>query len=168
MNTREIDCRRSWNVKFLTDANLGKLAKWLRILGYDTASYRGEADRKFLMRAEREGRVVLTRKKDMAARQFSGKIVIVENDNIEEQLAEVMGKVPVAADPDRLFRICVRCNEVLVAVEKENVAGLVPAFVYDTQSSFYRCPGCKGIFWPGTHIDKAINHLKSRILLRHP
>ena len=168
MNTRETDCRISWDVKFITDTNLGKLAKWLRILGYDTVSYRGEADRNFLRKAEREARVVLTRKKDMGARQFAGKLVIVENDNIEEQLAEVMEKVPVAADPDRMFRICVRCNEALVAVEKENVAGLVPVFVYDTQSSFRRCPGCKGIFWPGTHIDNAINHLKTRILRHHP
>ncbi|MGO9136751.1 MAG: Mut7-C RNAse domain-containing protein [Syntrophales bacterium] len=155
-------------MKFITDTNLGKLAKWLRILGYDTVSYRGEADRNFLRKAEREGRVVLTRKKDMAARQFSGKLVIVENDNIQEQLVEVMEKLSISANPDQLFSICVRCNEALVAVEKENVAGLVPAFVYDTQSSFRRCPGCKGIFWPGTHIDNAINHLKTRILRHHP
>ncbi len=155
-------------MKFITDTNLGKLAKWLRILGYDTVSYRREADRNFLRKAEREGRVVLTRKKDMAARQFSGKLVIVESDNIQEQLVEVMEKLSVSADPDRLFSICVKCNEALVAVEKEDVAGLVPAFVYDTQSSFRRCPGCKGIFWPGTHIDNAINHLKTRILRHHP
>ena len=79
-------------MKFITDTNLGKLAKWLRILGYDTVSYRGEADRNFLRKAEREGRVVLTRKKDMAARQFSGKLVTVGSDHVQEQLWRSDGK----------------------------------------------------------------------------
>ncbi len=155
-------------MKFITDTNLGKLAKWLRILGYDTVSYKGEADRSFLRKAEREGRVVLTRKKDMAARQFAGKLVIVGSDHVQEQLVEVMEKLSIAADPGGLFSICVRCNETLVAVEKEEVAGLVPAFVYDTQNAFRRCPGCKGIFWPGTHIDNALSHLKTHIRRHHP
>jgi uncharacterized protein len=155
-------------VKFITDTNLGKLAKWLRILGYDTVVYRGEADRNFLRKAEKEGRVVLTRKKDMAARQFSGKLVTVGSDHVQEQLREVMEELSVSADVSRLFSICVRCNEALVAVDKENVAGLVPAFVYDIHSTFRRCPGCKGIFWPGTHIDNALNHLKTHIQLHHP
>ncbi len=155
-------------MKFITDTNLGKLAKWLRILGYDTVSYRGEADRKFLRKAESEGRVVLTRKKDMATRQFSGKLVTVGSDHVQEQLGEVMEKLSIAADLGQLFSICLRCNEALEAVEKEDVAGMVPAFVYDTQSAFRRCPSCKGIYWPGTHIDNALNHLKTHIRRHHP
>ena len=155
-------------MKFLTDSNLGKLAKWLRILGYDTALYSGNADRNFLRKAQREGRVVLTRKKDMTARQFSGKLIIVGSDHVQEQILEVMEKLSISADASRLFSICVRCNEALVAVDKEDVAGMVPAFVYDTHSVFRRCPICKGIFWPGTHIDNALNHLKTHIQSHHP
>jgi len=155
-------------VKFITDANLGKLAKWLRILGYDTVIYRGEADRNFLRNAAREERVVLTRKKDMAARQFSGTLITVGGDHVQEQLREVMEKLSISADVSRLFSICVRCNETLVTVDKEDVAGLVPAFVYDTQAVFRRCPGCKGIFWPGTHIDNALTHLKKHTQSHHP
>ena len=155
-------------MKFITDANLGKLAKWLRILGYDTVIYRGEADRNFLRNAAREERVVLTRKKDMAARQFSGTLITVGGDHVQEQLREVMEKLSISADVSRLFSICVRCNETLVTVDKEDVAGLVPAFVYDIHSTFRRCPGCKGIFWPGTHIDNALDHLKTHIQRHHP
>lgn len=155
-------------MKFLTDSNLGKLAKWLRILGYDTTLYSGNADRNFLRKAQREGRVVLTRKKDMTARQFSGKLIIVGSDHVQEQILEVMEKLSISADASRLFSICVRCNEALVAVDKEDVAGTVPAFVYDTHSAFRRCPICKGIFWPGTHIDNALNHLKTHIQSHHP
>jgi uncharacterized protein with PIN domain len=92
-------------VKFITDTNLGKLAKWLRILGYDTISYRGEADLNFLRKADREGRVALTRKKDMAARQFSGKLVTVGSDHVQEQLREVMEKLSISADVSRLKRM---------------------------------------------------------------
>lgn len=155
-------------MKFITDSNLGKLAKWLRILGYDTLVYRGEADRNFLRKAAREGRVALTRKKDMAARQFSGTLITVGSGRVQEQLREVMEKLHISADGSRLFSICVRCNEELAAVNKEDIAGLVPAFVYDTQAVFRRCPGCKGIFWPGTHIDNALTHLKRHTQSHHP
>ena len=154
-------------MKFIADTNLGKLVKWLRILGYDTILYRGKADRNFLKKAEREGRVVLTRKKDMARRQFSGKVVTVGSDHVQEQLGEVLEKLSITADANRLFSICVKCNSALVAVNKENVAGLIPAFVYDNQSAFCRCPSCGGIFWPGTHIHNALNRLKTHIQSHH-
>ncbi|MGC9977376.1 MAG: Mut7-C RNAse domain-containing protein, partial [Syntrophales bacterium] len=77
MSAKQVDGGMSSEVKFIADTNLGKLVKWLRILGYDTILHRGKADRNFLKKAEREGRVVLTRKKDMARRQFSGKVVTV-------------------------------------------------------------------------------------------
>lgn len=155
-------------MKFITDTNLGKLAKWLRLLGYDTVLYRGEADRNFLRKAEREGRVVLTRKKDMASRQFSGKLVTVRCDHVEEQLAFVMDELSISPDMVRFFSICVKCNEALVPVDKGDVSGMVPAFVYESHSEFRRCPGCKGIFWPGTHVENAIDHIKERILSHHP
>lgn len=155
-------------MKFIADTNLGKLVKWLRILGYDTAVYHGKADRSFLKKAEREGRVVLTRKKDMARRQFGGKLITVGSDHVQEQLSEVMKKLSITADADRLFSICVRCNAALAAVNKEDVAGMVPAFVYDTQTSFCRCPACGGVFWSGTHIDNVLNQLKTHIQRRHP
>ncbi len=155
-------------MKFIADTNLGKLVKWLRILGYDTVLYRGKADRDFLRKAEREGRVVLTRTKDMAARQFGGTLITVGSDRVQEQLGEVMEKLSISADHGRLFSICVRCNAALEAVNKEDVAGAVPAFVYGTQSTFHRCPCCGSIFWPGTHIDNALDRLKTHIQRHHP
>ena len=80
-------------MKFLADSSLGRLSKWLRILGYDTVYWRGEADRAFLRKAEREGRAVLTRRKDVLARQHPGLVLFVENDRVEDQLVEVLGKL---------------------------------------------------------------------------
>ena len=62
-------------MKFITDVNLGKLAKWMRILGYNTVYHTGNTGRDFLKKAAAEGRIALTRKKDMARRQFSGRLV---------------------------------------------------------------------------------------------
>ena len=154
-------------MKFITDANLGKLAKWLRILGYDTVFYAGDADRNFLRKAESEERVVLTRRKDMEGRQFSGQLVMIHSDQVEIQMREVMDKLHILPDSDRLFSICLRCNELLLKVGREDVSGLVPDHVYVGHTEFHMCPRCKRIFWPGTHMDNARCHLRTRIQ-HHP
>jgi hypothetical protein len=155
-------------VKFITDANLGKLAKWLRILGYDTVFYTGDADRNFLRKAESEGRVVLTRRKDMERRQFSGQLFMIHSDQVQEQLREVMDKLHLLPDLERLFSICLRCNEVLTKVKREEISGLVPDHVFVSHTEFHMCPRCKGIFWPGTHMDNARRYLKTHIQRHHP
>ncbi|HUH66476.1 MAG TPA: Mut7-C RNAse domain-containing protein [Syntrophales bacterium] len=154
-------------MKFMADANLGKLVKWLRILGYDTVVYRGVPGRDFLRKGEREGRIILTRKKNMASRQFAGKLIVVASDRVQEQLAEVMDRLSISPDPDLIFKRCVKCNEVLETVERGEVEGAVPAFVYDTQGFFHRCPVCKGIFWSGTHVENTLNFLKTHIQRHH-
>jgi len=77
-------------MKFLTDRSLGRLTKWLRLLGYDTESYPGDADRSFLNRARSEGRVALTRKRSLGKKQFMGEMLILEADLVEDQLRYVI------------------------------------------------------------------------------
>jgi uncharacterized protein with PIN domain len=155
-------------VKFITDSNLGKLAKWLRILGYNTVLYTRNANREFLRKAEKEERIVLTRKKDMAARRFSGRLVIINSDHIKDQLHEVMDKLSFLPDADRMFTICVKCNESLMEVEKRKISGMVPDYVFAGYSEFHMCPRCKGVFWPGTHRDNVQNFLMTHIQRHRP
>jgi uncharacterized protein len=152
-------------MKFLADSSLGRLSKWLRILGYDTVYWRGEADRAFLRIAEREGRAVLTRRKDVLARQHPGLVVFVENDRVEDQLVEILGKLDLKPEPENLFTQCLRCNESLKAAKPEEVQSLVPDYVFRTQREFRVCPACGGVFWPGTHRDRALATLR-RLLER--
>ncbi|HVO65032.1 MAG TPA: Mut7-C RNAse domain-containing protein [Syntrophales bacterium] len=154
-------------MKFITDANLGKLAKWLRILGYNTVFYTGDADHNFLRKAEDEGRVALTRKKDVEERQFSGQLVVIHNDQVQKQLEEVIDKLNLFPDSERLFSICLRCNELLIRVNKEEVSGLVPDHIYASHTEFHMCPYCRGIFWPGTHMDNARRYLRMHIQHHH-
>jgi uncharacterized protein len=147
-------------MKFLADSSLGRLSKWLRILGYDTVYWRGEADRAFLRIAEREGRAVLTRRKDVLARQHPGLVVFVENDRIEDQLVEIQGKLDLKPQPEHLFTRCLHCNESLNTVKPDEVRSLVPDYIFRTQRDFRVCPKCHGVYWPGTHRERAIKTLE--------
>ena len=155
-------------MKFITDSNLGKLVKWLRILGYDTTYYTGDVDRIFLRKAEREGRVVLTRKRDMAERQYSGQMVIIQHERVENQLRELINKLSLEPEPEQTLKICIRCNEELRQVSREEAAGLVPDYIFRIHKEFRMCPRCGGIFWPGTHKANVDEFLKTRIRRRSP
>ena len=87
--------------RFICDRNLGKLAKWLRILGYDTFFYRGNADRDFLRKADREGRIALTRKRDLERRQHAGCLVVIKADRADAQIGEILEVLALSPDPLR-------------------------------------------------------------------
>ncbi|HLA26695.1 MAG TPA: Mut7-C RNAse domain-containing protein [Syntrophales bacterium] len=149
-------------MKFLTDLSLGKLTKWLRILGYDTFFYRGNIDLDCLRKAEKEQRVVLTRQKALRRRQYSGRLLVVNHDELEKQIDEVTEKLSLPYLPDRLFTRCVKCNVELLAASKDDVAGYVPAYALENYSSFRRCSCCETVFWPGTHRDNMLKFIQSR------
>lgn len=142
-------------MKFLVDRSLGRLSRWLRILGYDTVYWRAEADRALLRAAEREGRAVLTRRRDVLARQHPGVVLFVENDRVEDQIAEVLEKLNVKPDPGAFFTICLECNVPLGPVDREDVRERIPEYVYRTQREFRLCAGCGRVYWPGTHRARA-------------
>jgi uncharacterized protein with PIN domain len=154
---------RSADLKFTADVNLGTLARWLRILGYDACFDRGDVNRDFLRRAQQEDRIVLTRKRDMANRQFSGRLVIIEHDHVRWQLAEVIEKTGMRVDMERFYRRCARCNALLEKILLRDVEGLVPDYVYHQSGPFQRCPDCGKIYWPGAHRKMAIQFLKQHI-----
>lgn len=154
---------KSADLKFTTDVNLGTLARWLRILGYDTRFDRGEVNRDFLRRSQREDRIVLTRKRDMASRQFRGRLVVIEHDHVRGQLAEVIEKTGLCVDMERFYRRCALCNALLEKVFTRDVEGLVPDYVYHRSGPFQRCPDCGKIYWPGAHRKMAIRFLRRHI-----
>lgn len=153
-------------MKFLVDSSLGRLSTWLRILGYNAIYYRGEADRSFLRRAEKEGRTVLTRRKDILARKHPGIVLFVENDHVEDQLIEVLGKLDLKPVHGRLFSLCLRCNEPLQEASPDEVQPLVPDYVFLTQREFRVCRKCHRVYWPGTHRERALSVLRKALNLQ--
>ncbi len=132
--------------RLLADAMLGKLARWLRILGYDTL-YMQDDDVSIAQRARAEGRVVLTRDHGLAQRRGL-RTLLVNAQDLDTQLAEVIAALgrPVGAAPR-----CMLCNGMLRRIPVEVARSFVPAYVAQTQMLFHRCAECGKIYWQGTH-----------------
>ncbi len=142
-------------MQFIVDAMLGRLARWLRLLGYDTL-YAGDfpvSDDDILAMAADEGRAIVTRDRELFERAREAGIVAyyVEENDVEHQLADLVraGAIELREEPSTL--ICPRCNGRLVPVSKRDVAGRVPTTVLDTHNRFWVCTNCGQIYWEGTH-----------------
>jgi len=135
-------------VRLLADAMLGKLAKWLRLLGYDTAYNPAWDDAAIVRLARAEGRVILTRDRELAARRGVRALLLV-SDQLEEQMAQIMNELHLP--PAEAGTRCSICNAPLEPIAKPDVEGRVPPYVFRTQEVFHRCPQCDRIYWPGGH-----------------
>ncbi len=151
-------------MKLLCDHMLGSLARWLRFMGYDTGYPQPGPDRELIDRARREGRILLTRDKELAAR-VSG-TVQVRSDDLEGQIREVVAVLRLRL-VDPLSR-CSLCNELLVPVPLDDVKALVPEGVRSRHHEFWRCPSCRRIYWQGSHWDKMVERLNNLDLPRSP
>ena len=132
----------------LADAMLGRLAKWLRLLGYDTAYGSRASDPELAHRARAGGRVLLTRDRELAKRKGLQSLLI-RSQVLEEQVREV--REALGSPPHPALSRCPVCNALLVSTDPDAVAGYLPPHVLKTQSGFRRCPGCQRIYWPGSH-----------------
>jgi len=133
--------------RFIVDHMLGKTARWLRVLGFDARYVRlTHADQ--LDAYRREGFIVITRN-----RRWSGQPDVfspVSNDPME-QLAEIIAGVPIAFDEIHLLCRCLPCNRRLEPLPRDRAFGHVPDHVYETNVQFYQCPGCRKVYWHGSH-----------------
>lgn len=149
-------------MKFLADCMLGKLAKWLRMLGYDT-SYIADADDDELVRvAVREDRILLTRDRRLCDRRMvRRRCVFVDWGSTKQQVRQVLRALDLHPDPNSLFTRCAVCNSEIAPVTKLEVADRVPPYVYQTQQEFGYCVRCNKIYWRGTHVQHVLEALES-------
>lgn len=147
-------------MRFIADAMLGRLAKWMRILGCDVSYYREIDDREIVDLALKEGRMILTKDTLLIKRKKArGNFFLVEGNSYKEQLKQVAEHFSV--DPyNGLLTRCIECNLLLAAIDKETVRDAVPEYVYNSRDSFRRCPGCEKIYWPATHKDGIMTTLQ--------
>ena len=150
------------SMRFITDRTLGSLARWLRIVGYDTR-YDSSLDRFQLMRIARsENRVVLTRDAELASHKGAD-ILLIASRLLEDQLDEVFTAMALLLDGPTSR--CPMCNDVLEEIPKDRAWGYVPSYVFATQERFTMCPTCDRFFWRGTHwenIRSRLNKLRRR------
>ena len=146
-------------MKFLLSRELGRLAKWLRILGYDTAYFNSDNTSSLVLQALREDRVILTRNHCLAY-SCHLRAVLVKAQTLKEQLQEILKELKLNLNSDIMFTRCIICNLTLVSVEKDAVKDKIPEYVFSTQDKFIVCPGCQRVYWQGTHWGNVAQTLK--------
>jgi uncharacterized protein with PIN domain len=139
-------------MKFIVDCMLGKLAKWLKILGFDAAYLNKAEDRDLLFLARREQRVLLTKDQELLRAAAALPALFIESDNWQEQLAQVIDTFRLRQRAKPHSR-CLLCNVELKRVPKKLAKNLVTPFVFERAPSFAVCPSCGRVFWPGTHFQ---------------
>ncbi len=141
-------------ISFLVDSNAGKLARWLRMMGYDTLFFRDIEDGLLVDIAMREGRIVVTRDTQIAKRRVAAngclRVILSRDDDPREQLRQVMTELKLDCHLKQFTR-CIECNQVLTPRSKEEVKELVPPYVFRTQTQYMQCPSCLRVYWQGTH-----------------
>ncbi|MFH0809113.1 MAG: Mut7-C RNAse domain-containing protein [Pseudomonadota bacterium] len=140
--------------RFCANRNLGRLARWLRILGYDTLFLPQSTDRDLLAHRD-DGRIVLTRKTKLKGQPG---VVFIAPDDPHQQLFKVVAAMKLV--PEARLSRCSACNLDLVEAQAEDVEATVPEHVRLTQRHFRRCPSCGRIYWPGSHVERMRAHLQ--------
>ena len=141
---------------------LGRLAKWLRILGHDTAYFPQLEDRELVRLARAEDRLLLTRDRDLTRRKGL-RSLLVRSDRLEEQLEQLLSDLDL--DIEGLPPRCVRCNTVLEVIERGEVRGRVPSYVFHRHGDFTLCSQCDKVYWRGTHwrrVREKVDEIRGR------
>jgi uncharacterized protein with PIN domain len=150
--------RRAGRPTFLVDHMLGKLKVALRLLGYDTAYVRHEPDSAVIRRARAEGRIVLTRDRELSRVPIIRAVYIIGRD-ASEQVVEVVRALALRPSREQMFTRCSLCNRRVEPVAKTAVRERVPREVYVTYDEFTRCIGCDKLYWKGGQYDRLLGAL---------
>ena len=145
------------SLKLLADCMLGRLAKWLRLLGYDTAYENDADDHELARRARAEGRVLLTRDHELAGRRGL-RTLLIKSEALKEQIQQV--QTALGPPPHPPLSRCAVCNTVLEPISPNELVDRVPPYVLRTQAEFSCCPGCERVYWPGSHVQMMQEQLK--------
>jgi len=150
--------------RFIAEGNVGKLARWLRMIGYDTLLFEEKNDEKMIDISIRERRVILTKNAEIMKRRVvaDGKVqtVHVKDDDPKAQLRETVRTLNLDYH-FKPFSLCLECNQTLVPRGKEGVRYLVPRHVSETQEEYVECPLCHRIYWHGTHWQAMVRELNN-------
>ena len=138
---------------------LGRLAKWLRVLGQDVIYGRHLSGAGLIHAARQENRIILTRDRRLRLKQ-SHDSLFVESDDFREQLRQVVSTFHLIPGDDLLKR-CLICNFSLQPRSKTSVKQAVPEYVFSSQEHFYWCASCRRIYWPATHQQKMLQELSN-------
>lgn len=144
---------------------LGKLTRWLRMLGYDVEYSSSLNDKQLMEIAKGEGRVLLTSDLDLyqQAMMQGLEAFLVEGATEAEKLANLAKRFHLRLEIDVTVSRCPKCNTIIQPIPKREVVGRVPRMTLSRYDEFWECPGCGQIYWRGSHwkrISKTLNDAK--------
>ena len=149
---------------FAAEKTLGRLTKWLRLLGFDTWYEPEFAGKKFFEALEKD-RILLTRTRRIQNQFASRRLIFVESDHLAQQLNQIFRELSLSASQTRPFSRCLQCNAPIVIVEKASILGRVPDYIFETHDRFQRCPECERIYWPGSHTRRSFEKIQQLLSL---
>ena len=145
---------------FAADRTLGKLAKWLRILGFDTNIEIDVPADRFYAHLDKD-RIVLTRTVAIKEQFKAHRLVFITSNHLDVQLRQVITEIGICAEDTRPFSRCIHCNVPIVDAAPEDVCGLIPDYIYETHKEFHKCLQCNRIFWPGSHTRRSLERIEN-------
>ena len=137
-------------MNFVVDCMLGKLAKWLKILGFDTLFFAKIGDDELLSIAGKEERILLTRDNGLFERADPASAFFIKSEDWQEQLKQVLDRFKLR-DKANPYSRCIECNAALKALSRDKAKNLVTLFIYENAAGFALCPVCGRVFWQGSH-----------------
>jgi uncharacterized protein len=149
---------RKSEIRFAAEMTLGKLSKWLRILGFDTV-YAENVTGEELIDTVKD-RILLTRTKRIRNMKTTKERIFITSNQPLEQLREVVSALGIAKEDIRPFSRCIQCNASIRLVEKNAVRGKVPDYIWETRDTFHTCSHCRRIYWSGSHILRSRDIIK--------
>ena len=151
--------------KFIVDTMLGKLGRWMLLLGYDAVYFRGTKDEELIEWAKRENRILITRDTHLALEKYPEHSVLLKTIHFWEQLKKIVEEYPLAFSETFLSR-CSLCNVLLEGLERAEALPELPEKVRAMAKMFFRCPVCRRMYWDGTHPIQILELLETNIGLR--
>jgi uncharacterized protein with PIN domain len=158
-----VEASAEQNQRFAVDRTLGRLARWLRILGHDVVYGPELCGRTLITRARREGRFLLTRDTRLGRRPELPPYLVLRSDHFREQLREVARALPISRT--EVLGRCLECNRELEDEPRERVRERVPPFVWQSTERFLACRSCGRLYWPATHRQHMLRELTALGLL---
>ena len=146
-------------VTFAADRMLGRLAKWLRVLGFDVIYGQHLTGYGLIHAARADGRVILTRDHRLKQKQ-PPPFLLIASDHYREQLRQIIKAFNLEIG-GKLFKRCLKCNALLEPRSKQAIEAVVPPYVFSTQESFFWCPRCRKVYWPATHHQRMVTELRA-------
>ncbi len=146
--------------KFVADVHLGKLARYLRMMGFDVLYKNNFDDDEIARISLKEKRAILTKDRGILKRNEVTHGYWIRSIKVEEQVREILDRFDLKKEIKEFSR-CIECNDLLKSIKKETIIKQLPPKVAATKNEFYECPSCKKIYWKGTHHHQMLSFIKS-------